>query len=573
MVAQEAAKADSVAVSGASRADSDRITNTQEAEVDEGGIVKKRGDLLVILRRGRLFTVSTAGGSMRPIDHVNAFPPGVSGGGDWYDEMLISGDRVIVIGYSYARGGTEVNRFRLSRDGRLRFEDAYHLRSNDYYSSRNYASRLIGNRLVYYTPLHLGWRDGDPFSGFPAVSRWQGRKPVFRRIAQARDVYIVPSLRDDDEAPLDTLHSVIDCDLTAPVMACKATAVLGPASRTFYVSPTAVYLWVSDARHWRAAQRGSTQSWLYRLPLDQEEKPSAIGAVGQPTDQFSFREDRRLGLVDVLLRSDGGGDWMWNSESSDGDVALMSVPIRWMGDGSRTVPRSRYRQLPRVGDDAWNFQNRFVGSHILYGGHGFNGGETSTLVAAALRGGPVVQLNLPHAVERLDQLVEDGIAIGNDARGGLTFTAVDLRRPAARIGNSFTFPAASQGENRSQAFFYRPDNADGSSGLLGLPITTRLRSQYARFLGSGSSILFLKRQNRLFDMAGRLDADARRAIDDACVASCVDWYGNARPIFIGNRIFALMGYELVEGRLARGSIHEVARVNFAPPPREIRARN
>ena len=39
---------------------------------------------------------------MRPIDHINAFPPGITGGGDWYDEMLISGDRVIVIGYSYA---------------------------------------------------------------------------------------------------------------------------------------------------------------------------------------------------------------------------------------------------------------------------------------------------------------------------------------------------------------------------------------------------------------------------------------------------------------------------------------
>ena len=64
-------------------------------------------------------------------------------------------------------------------------------------------------------------------------------------------------------------------------------------------------------------------------------------------------------------------------------------------------------------------------------------------------------------------------------------------------------------------------------------------------------------------MAGRLDADPARAVDDACVASCVDWYGNARPIFIGNRVFALMGYELVEGRLASGAIHEVERVNFA----------
>src|SRR5260221_2637320 len=43
----------------ASTTPSQSITNTQEANVDEGGIVKMHGDTLVILRRGRLFTVST----------------------------------------------------------------------------------------------------------------------------------------------------------------------------------------------------------------------------------------------------------------------------------------------------------------------------------------------------------------------------------------------------------------------------------------------------------------------------------------------------------------------------------
>ena len=109
-------------------ADAPSITNTQEANVDEGGIVKVHGDHLVILRRGRLFTVSLAGDGLRPVDSINAFPPGVSGSGDWYDEMLVAGDRVIVIGYSYARGGTEINRFRISADGRLSWEDSYHLR-------------------------------------------------------------------------------------------------------------------------------------------------------------------------------------------------------------------------------------------------------------------------------------------------------------------------------------------------------------------------------------------------------------------------------------------------------------
>ncbi|HLL31260.1 MAG TPA: beta-propeller domain-containing protein, partial [Allosphingosinicella sp.] len=226
------------------------ITNNQEANVDEGDIVKVRGDTLVILRRGRLFTVSLAGGRMRPVDSINAFPPGVSGRGDWYDEMLIAGDRVVVVGYSYARGGTEINRFRLDASGRLRFEDAWHLRSNDYYSSRNYASRLIGNRLIFYTPLDLEWED-DPFEVLPGVRRWQGgegaEKRRFRRIARARQVFIAPAMRRSSEAVVDTLHSVTSCDLTAADLGCSATAVLGPESRTFYVSAQGVYLWVTDA--------------------------------------------------------------------------------------------------------------------------------------------------------------------------------------------------------------------------------------------------------------------------------------------------------------------------------------
>lgn len=561
-----ASKAEGNIVVTGARAASDNITNTQEADVDEGGIVKKRGDLLVVLRRGRLFTISIANGGMRPIDRIDASPPGVSGGGDWYDEMLLSGDRVVVIGYSYARGGTEVNRFRLSPDGHLRFEDAYHLRSNDYYSSTNYASRLVGNRLVYYTPLYLGGAR-DPFDQFPAVSRWRGdeKRSPFRRVIGARETYVVPSHRDNPDVELDTLHSVMDCDLTAPVLDCKATAVLGPASRTFYVSGNAVYLWVSDAWSGRARAQVA-RSYLYRIPFARTERPSAIAARGSPTDQFSFHEDRAHGLIDVLLRRDGGGDWMFNNQASDGAVALLSVPIAAMGDGSRAVSLNHYRPLPSPGKEAWNFHNRFVGNHVLYGGGDFGDGQRAPLIAAGLRGGPVRTLDLPHAVERIDQLGDDGVVIGQDPRGSLVFTAVDLRAPAARLGDAYQFPNAAQGESRSQGFFYRNDSPDGATGVLGLPIARPVAAAWHRFFGSAASMLFLRRDDRRFAPAGELAARVEGTTDDGCKASCVDWYGNARPIFADGRIFALLGYELVEGRMRGRSISEVGRTRFAPSP-------
>jgi hypothetical protein len=53
-------------------------------------------------------------------------------------------------------------------------------------------------------------------------------------------------------------------------------------------------------------------------------------------------------------------------------------------------------------------------------------------------------------------------------------------------------------------------------------------------------------------------------VDDKCHASCVDWYGNARPLFLRGRVFALLGYELVEGKLDQGRMVEVRRISYAP---------
>lgn len=103
------------------------------------------GDHLVILRRGRLFTVAIGDRQLRPVASIEAYGPDMSPGNAWYDEMLVSGNTLVVIGYSYQRGGTEIGVFEISRSGALAYRATYHLRSNDYYSSRNYASRLIGN--------------------------------------------------------------------------------------------------------------------------------------------------------------------------------------------------------------------------------------------------------------------------------------------------------------------------------------------------------------------------------------------------------------------------------------------
>ena len=550
----EAVATGNIVVTGA-RAAPAAITNTQIAGVDEGGIVKLSGDMLVILRRGRLFTFSLAGGAMRPLASIDAFPPGVDGSGDWYDEMLLSGDRVVVVGYSYRRGGTEVNRFRLGRDGSLRFEDSTQLKSNDYYSSRNYASRLIGTKLIYYTPLELDL-EGDPLAALPAIRHWQpgGRESQWRRIVSPQRVFIPEQLRAARGAYLDTVHSVTTCDLAAPAIDCTATAVIGSESRTFFVSSNAIYVWTGEL--WEEPRRGAANALLYRLPLDERARPQAVGVRGAPIDQFSFGPDESRGALNVLVQAEGGGDSMWRAETADGELALVRIPMAAFGSGSREVPLGRYQRLPAV--DGWSVQNRHVGDHLLYGA---DQGERVTVVG--IGDGRITDVALGHSVGRIDLMGADAIVVGEGKRG-LGFSTVAFAPRVSRT-DTFLLPAAREGESRSHAFFFRPDTPDGRSGLLGLPVARAL-SQGSRFLGNSAAIQFLARGDGRLADAGQLEARgvAPSRAEDGCVASCVDWYGNARPIFWNGRVFALMGYELVEGRERASRIREAARISFAP---------
>jgi len=72
------------------------------------------------------------------------------------------------------------------------------VRSNDYYSSRNYASRLLGHQLIYYSPLYLD-PIADPMSSLPALRRWTGNRggEGFNRIVGANHIYAPSRLLKD----------------------------------------------------------------------------------------------------------------------------------------------------------------------------------------------------------------------------------------------------------------------------------------------------------------------------------------------------------------------------------------
>jgi hypothetical protein len=251
----------------------------------------------------------------------------------------------------------------------------------------------------------------------------------------------------------------------------------------------------------------------------------------------------------------------WSGHQPPDSMALLRIPLAGLDDGRGEAAESWYRPLPAP--PAGVFHNHFVGDHLVYGaGNGWWRPTTDSAVAFVVpwKGGEVNRLGLPHGVDRIEVMGDDAVIIGAGG-GNLHFSGVRLgSRPV--IAQRFVMENASQGELRSHGFFYKAQ--DARSGMLGLPVREGAKPGWRHLVEGSASVLFLRNGGRQFTRLGSLASDPETAVNDNCKASCVDWYGNARPLFLRGRIFALLGYELVEGAIEANGIREIRRASFAP---------
>ena len=115
-------------------------------------------------------------------------------GADWYDEMLVEGAQIIITAYSYEDEASELSIFRLDQaSGKMERRGVFLISSDDYYDVDNYATRLIGDRLIIHTPYEateLASRNNRP-----RVRRWTPDEDIDREedrgqlVLNARDIF------------------------------------------------------------------------------------------------------------------------------------------------------------------------------------------------------------------------------------------------------------------------------------------------------------------------------------------------------------------------------------------------
>ncbi len=565
------------------------ITNVQNAGVDEGDIVKLYGRFLIVLQDGRLFSVDTgaAPGQLVLVDRVNVYRR--PDAGVWYDEILISDNRLVVTGYNYSENATEFSVFVIGAGGRFTREAVYFLSSDDYYDSENYATRLVNGNLVIYTPLAVGEMQANARPHWPIVRRWlregDQRRAVTshgRNLFDATDIY-----RPIQSTFEPVVHTISVCPLGAPragdELECDSTAIVAPPGREFYVSTSHIYLWTwptfshehrplyaanCDA-HSTGAFDAAAPAALFQIPLTGS-GPRAQFLRGRPSDQLSMdanaREFRALDIwqdLRCLTRSNAPAEL---------PLRYVSAPLSAFSTMPRAIPERRYTPLPSVGGA---IENRFTDAYLVYGGRE-NWDPThqrQTRRRYAPRVSSPCQLQIrarppcstPSTMCSVCERVGDNAIItGYRDWRGLSISLIDLRA-TPRLTSTAFLPERYEFEGRSHAFNAAID-VDGS-GLMGLPTVMR-RAQSGRWwwrsAGSDVSYIALDRNGQLRDI-GALRGASPKHSDYQCEVSCIDWYGNTRALFIAGRVFGLTGTELIEGELTPSGIRDRARVNLTNP--------
>jgi len=543
------------------------ITNVQEVEVDEGDIIKAYKNYLLILRRGKMFSIKLGdnSSSLKVVSSINSYPRNFTQG-TWYDEMILNNNTIVVIGYSYDLSATEVGLFEITDEGILSHKNSFYIDSNDYYSSRNYTSRLIDGELIFYMPYYLYSYEYNESSesqrkiALPQVRTWIKDNEISdgKDILNKTDIY-KPLQKFDNP----TLHTIVRCDLNQQDVKCNAKAILGPYSRNFYVSENAVYLWISNFEVWGydEDEQEDNSAYVYMFLLE-DLSARALIANGTPIDQFSFKEENDY--LNVLVREYSEGDVMWSPEYTYGNLALFRTEISNFSNEPKEISKDDFTILPYI--DSYSLQNRFVGDYLLYGAgsdywYGENDENKNDYILYIKKyktETDPIKISLTHSIERIDILDTDAVAIGSDG-DNLVFSSIILSENP-KYSHSFTVENAMQGEVRSHGFFYK--EIDNNNGILGLPIRIE-GDYYEHLINESAEVIFLNVNNeKEFLKLGTLISSPDIRSEDDCSVSCVDWYGNSRPIFYNERIFALLGNELIEGELSDNKITELNRISF-----------
>lgn len=534
-------------------------------QLDRADDVKQIGRFLIVLRRGRLFTVDLGNGSLRnrrlrsagSISVVDTNDVARNGA---HDLILVHDERIFVLGFDEAGHGPNLIVVHMNAQGRLRVGGRYRLTPFNRFAGWDNDARLVGDQLIFYASLPLELRQGERTWSPPTL-----RRAIPTDSGERQDVptpWKVFRLASDGAVGSSVyLHEVTSCDLRRPALTCTSRIVVGPPLTSSFASPTALYMWTTRARVSSDSVGGiKSTSTLLRFASG-EPGVSALLVSGSPTDEYSFVEAHGDSL-NVFVHAAAREVASWRlGEPTALAAALLRISTHDFGDGTRAVVAGAYREVPAGG--VGTLQNRIIGRWLLYANRedGYiRTQKPATLFAHSMASGETARLVFPQWIDLIDAMGSDAlVAFGSDA--GVRFDAIALGAHAASRAHFILQRPSWRSLHVLGTAFHRTGN-DG--GILGITANSALDESPQN---EPSAVHFLRTTDRGFAKLGTVVASREISVTNAadeCKRSCDDWFGNTRALFIDGRVFALIGYELIEAEIRHSRVVERQRLNFTP---------
>lgn len=540
-----AASLERVAVTGSRLGGAgESVTNVQEAGVDEGGIVKRSGDYLVVLRDKVLYTVRLRRDGVDTLELADALPVAMEEDGSrvWYDEILVSGSNVILLGFNYGARTrvSEIVVFSIDDAGTLQRRSRVWVETQDYFDPENYGARLVGNQLLITAKTPFTWHD------LPNELRWSRRdvaRPEWHSLIDLAEVH-VPAFALRRPA----LHAMALCpveDLVHGILDCQRFGVIGDRASELYVSPSAAYLTLAHPEFDKRAT--GPLSSVFRVPLTDMQQPGYAVVGGRVQSPLQFSE-RGAALYVASGSTPGTG-----SESA---YDITRVPLADFGSASARelvlpdwhVELPYHAALVRFGEDAVWFgpdgRNRWV----------TRSGQPGPMVVQALVDAPPERFEANIFAQLLQPVPGGVLVFGSGAEEqGFVLGFAGREGEGARLLDRFVPGGVELSEMRTHAV-NMAGQPDGSL-LVGWPVRGRE--------GSESALMFAALRAGALADRGMLDFTDMPELARQSIA----WYGQSRVVFLGPRVIGLSGDALIEGRLQQQRVVPVRSAMLERPPR------
>ncbi len=529
----------------------DSGTNNQESGVDEGGLAKRSGDHLFILRNDYLHVLRVVHEGEPVLEYRSRLSVLEKGEQDeaWYDEILVHDRDVILVGFNYEEDASELLHFRMDGSGQLTRLGRYAIRSSDYFSGENYATRIVGDELVFVISLRL---ETGLDRAWPSWKRRDIPTSEWKPLLESGDVFLPIVVAEDP-----VLSTVLTCPIAEGLALehCRARAIIAPDTGTHYVTGNAVYLAVSEwppefyrdittsvmdvDRYWAARHQRWTS--IYRFPFELEQAVTVARIDGKIDDQFQFKERNGvLFAAGELTYDDNDDDQNLRSEVHLRRIEASDFSVQPSGLAPLVSSTRRETMLAAM---------RFDDERLWMSFESPEDGRTE-LHVAPLDGTPGRSLALGFYAYRLQPVGDGMIAMNSWAPPA---TIAYLRDTGEMLHlDAKSLPSFEIDADRSQAFNFR---GMGEFGML-MTVPVDASSDRHDLAERRSDFAFLGLKNDRLTEIGVLDMQAFPQ-RQGCGNGCDDWYGDARAIPVDGRWIFLSGDLVVEAELRGEMLQQV----------------